>query len=136
MAGEAKQTYIQDAEGAANSLATMAAHAELLKEKIAGLITKISDLESGKPWGQAPEYGGAFEKMYHAGAGATFVKENVGIITTETVDGVTVANAALHGAVDLDKEIAGAFKVDGSEAAGKGMTGTLTGISDLNKEQH
>jgi len=134
MAGEAKHTYIQDADSAVNSLATMAAHAELLAEKVKGLVAKISDLESGKPWGKAPEYGGAFETMYHAGSGASFVKDNVGIIATEVVDGVTVANAALNGAVDLDKEIAGAFKVDGSAAAGKGMTSTLTGISDLSKE--
>lgn len=133
MGGEAKETYIPDADGADRSLAAMAAHAEVLEEKIKGIVAKITQHEGGKPWGTAPEYGGQFENAYHAGkgggAGAQFVKDNVTIIGTETRDGVTVAHEALRGSVDLDKVIAGAFKVDGSDDVGKQMKGTLDALS-------
>src|SRR5262249_13997879 len=116
----------------------MAAHAEVLEQKVKEIVGKISQHESGKPWGTAPEYGGVFEQNYHqgkGGAGAQFVKDNVSILSTETRDGVTVAHKALQGTVDLDKEIGNVFKVNGSDTVGGQMKTTLDAWDKIHKDQ-
>jgi len=133
MGGDAKETYIEDADGADNSLAAIAAQAEVLEGKIKGIISKITQHEGGKPWGTAAEYGGQFENVYHAGkgggAGAQFVKDNVTIIADETTNGATVAHQALRGSIDIDDFYAKAFKVDGTDDVGKQMKTTLDALS-------
>ena len=134
----AKQTEIADPDSATKSLAAMAAHAEVLDQKVKEIVGKISQHESGKPWGTAPEYGGAFEQNYHqgkGGAGAQFVKDNVGILAEETSQGVTVAHQALQGTVDLDKEIATVFTTKDSGTVGTQMNTTLKAWDDIHKDQ-
>jgi hypothetical protein len=134
----AKQTEITDPDSATKSLAAMAAHAEVLDQKIKGIVGTISQHESGKPWGTAPEYGGAFQQNYHqgkGGAGAQFVKDNVSILAAETSQGVTAAHQALQGTVDLDGEIATMFTTKDSGSVGNQMQTTLKAWDDIHKDQ-
>lgn len=124
MGGEAKNTNIPDPDGAASSLAAMAAHAELLQDKVTQAVAKITGHEAGEPWGTAPEFGGQFKKVYQAGKdgnGSEFVKDNVSILSKETAQGVTQANLALQASVELDKDIATMFTTPDSTAVGQRM---------------
>ena len=124
---DAKETYIEDVGGASQGLAAMAAHADVLKQQVETIVGKIVQHESGKPWGTAPEFGGAFEKQYHAGRGGTgssFVKDNIKILAEEATEGVTVANEALHSSANLDQDIANAFTVAGSKDVATAMLDT------------
>jgi hypothetical protein len=144
---DAKQTDITDADSATNSLAAMAAQANVLEDKLKGIVDAITQHEAGKPWGTAPEYGAVFDAEYHqgkGGAGAQFVKDNVTILSAETADGVTMAHKALQGTVDLDHDIAGAFTVDGaggpdgpggSKYVGDKMNTTLKAWDQIHNDQ-
>jgi hypothetical protein len=128
MTGDARQTEVNDPETAQSNLAAMVTLAETMGQKVTAIVSRISAAESSKPWGTAHEYGGKFEESYtqgKGGAGAEFVKDQVGILTTETTHGVDVAHKALQGTVDLDHELSGMFKVADSDSVGTQMSTTL-----------
>jgi hypothetical protein len=138
MSDGAKQTQVNDPESATTSLAAMKARAETLDDTIKGIVGRITQHEGGKPWGTAPEFGGVFEKNYHAGQGgngAQFVKDNVGILATETSSGVSTAHAALQGTVDLDKQISTVFTTPDSGTVGTGMKSTLNAWDKIHNDQ-
>jgi len=125
--GEAKETYIVDPEAASHSLASMSARAEVLRDTLGRISGQIAALEAGKPWGASEEYGGRFEKQYHAGDnGATFVREHVKDLATTTLEGADKAHQALTGSVELDKDGAALFKV--SDADGTRMDGIQAAV--------
>ena len=133
MTGEARQTEVTDSEGATRSLAAMTALAEVMDGKVKAIVARISAHESSKPWGTAKEYGGEFEQAYlqgkGGGAGADFVKDQVGILSAETSHGTEVAHKALQGTVDLDQELSGMYKVAGSDSVSGQMHTTLGALS-------
>src|SRR5262249_627275 len=116
----------------------MAAHAEVLDQKVKEIVGKISQHESGKPWGTAPESGGVFEQNYHqgkGGAGAQFVKDHVSILSTATRDGVTVGDKAAQGTADVAQEVGNVVKVNGSDTVGGQMKTTLDAWDKIHKDQ-
>ena len=118
--GKDAHTYIVDHAAASHSLASMAARAEVLDEAMQTITGQIAGLEQGKPWGTAPEYGGEFEKVYHAGGdGAEFVRQNAKQVATLTSEGVTTAHQALQGSIELDADGASLFRTSDTDAAGK-----------------
>jgi hypothetical protein len=117
MGDEAKSTYIADPDVAAQGLAGMAARAEVMSDRVKTLTARIAALETGRPWGTAEEYGGRFEKVYHAGnGGAEFVRQNVENLAEASDKGARTAHQALVNSTDLDHDGAALFQVPGSSA--------------------
>jgi hypothetical protein len=146
MTHDAGLTDLSDPDAASRALAAMGAHAMVLADTINGLVGRLSQLESGKPWGTTVEFGCAFEAVYRAGQagnGSEFVKSSVDILCREVVQGVTAANRAVRTTVEVDGEMASTYFVvpdsfmgaaNGSGPVATGMAETLTEIQD--QQQH
>ena len=144
-----KDTEIPDPEAADRGLTMMAARADELRDKVRGIVDRVSKLEAEKPWGPTKDFGQPFEQVYQAGSkggqgGADFIKQNVSILSDETHKGVRIAYEALHGTVQLDEEIADMFRVKAgdpdyrgtsSDAVSTGVDNTLKGIDTTLQDQ-
>jgi len=106
---------------------------------IKGIVDRIAQLESGKPWGHGTEYAKAFEQEYHAGSktggGADFIRTNAHTLGDETLHGLAMADWALTNSVDLDTSSADLYRVDGTDKLGTGMVNTENAMADNAKKQ-
>ncbi|MBT0768121.1 hypothetical protein KIH74_04260 [Kineosporia sp. J2-2] len=131
-----KQTFIQDADAAQNSLVSMAAQSRAMNDKLTSIVSRIKSLEAGKPWGDTEEYGKPFEQQYqNDGQGSDFIRDQVGIIAEQTEHGTRLAYQAIRDTVQLDEDGAALFKVAGSENVGSTVKDTLDDQQKRAEEQ-
>jgi hypothetical protein len=139
MSDDATETNIPDKDAALWHLRQMGVQADDLKSSVAGIVQRIDQLESDKPWGHTPEYRDPFEKVYFAGNGAhggpKFVRDNVTILADETKHGAAMADWALSQSVDLDMTSASMYEVKDSGTVGAGLTGTDTAMGNAQQQQ-
>lgn len=144
--GDAQETNIPNAALAQYHLRAMGIKAEDMQGSLKGIVERIAQLESGKPWGPTKDYGQPFEHQYFAGhdrkggGGAQFVRDNVTKLGDETLHGLAMADWAVSNSVDLDDSSAGLYMVgdakDGLSATlGTGMANTQNGMADNARKQ-
>jgi hypothetical protein len=144
--GDAQETNIPNAALAQYHLRAMGIKAEDMQGSLKGLVERIAQLESGKPWGPTKEYGQPFEHQYFAGhdktggGGAQFVRDNVTKLGDETVHGLAQADRAVTDSVDVDLSSAGLYMMGDdknglSATLGTGMANTQNGMADNARKQ-
>jgi hypothetical protein len=142
---DAQETNIPDASLAQHHLRAMGIRAEDMQGSLKGIVERIAQLESGKPWGPTKEYGQPFEHQYFAGhdkqggGGAQLVRDNVGKLGDETLHGLAMADWAVSNAVDLDDASAGLYAIGDKGSVtndmGTGMANTQTGMAENARKQ-
>jgi len=134
----AKETNIPNADLAHHHLRAMGIRAEDMQTTIKGIVDRIAQLESGKPWGHGTEYAKAFEQEYHAGSktggGADFIRTNAHTLGDETLHGLALADWALTNSVDLDTSSADLYRTGGTQGLGDGMVNTQNAMADNAKK--